>query len=127
VVLVESRLPQIQAEVEEELAEVGYLTRPDGSLVRKYCYIVAQTRLMEEWFEANGGMFTTRGGPKRSANFYLSLVRQQMELAKVLGLGAVPRAQVARDMAGAGRDVAEVRAAQERLRLRQLRVLSSPE
>ena len=103
-----------------ELAEVSYLTFPDGSLVRSYCYVTARIELLQEYLEASGGMFTTRGAPKRGASFMLLLIHRQQELAKVLGLGPAPRAQMAQAMAGAGKDVAMIRAAQDRARARLL-------
>jgi hypothetical protein len=77
---------------------------------------VAQAEKMEKYFEENGGMFTSRGALKKSADFYLRLSRQITDDAKVIGIGAAPGAAVMRDTAGARLGMAEVDVRLNRLR-----------
>jgi hypothetical protein len=118
--MVNAKLPEILDRVNAELAQVSYIAPPDGSLVRTYCYVTAQIDLLQEYFDVSGGMFTSRGVPKKGAGFMLLLIHRQQEMAKVLGLGPVPRAQMAQAMAGAGKDAMVLKQAQDRLRARQL-------
>lgn len=118
--IVNERLPAIQARVAAELAEVSYLTPPDASLVRTFCYVTAQVELLQEYFDGQGGLFTSRGSPKKGASFMLLLIHRQQEMAKVLGLGPVPRAQMLQAAAGAGINALLVKQAQERLRAKQI-------
>lgn len=121
---IQARLPEVLARVQGELEQMPFLTPPDGSLVRSYAYVTTQKELLEEHFDRSGGMFTAYGAPKKGASFYLQLVHRQQELAKVLGLGPGPRAQMAQAMAGASVSAIAVKEAQERLRAKHaLKVL----
>lgn len=113
------RLPEVLARVQDELAQLPFVTPPDGSLVRSYAYVTAQKEALEDYFNATGGMFTKYGAPRKGASFHLQLVHRQQELAKVLGLGPGPRAQMAQAMAGASVSAIAVKEAQERLRAKQ--------
>jgi hypothetical protein len=118
--LIALRLPAIRDRVRAELGEVPYLIAPDSSLVERYCSLIAQAEMREEWFQLTGGMFTVTGAPRPGFSSYMLLLGNVEKFARVLGLGAHPRAQVAQAMAGAGKDVAMIRAAQERARARLL-------
>ena len=118
--LIALRVPALREQVYAELAEVGYLTRPDGSLVERYINLMAQAKMREEHWDASGGMWQESGKAKPGFHEYMLIMSSIEKLAKVLGLGPHPRAQVAQAMAGAGKDVVMIRAAQERARARLL-------
>jgi hypothetical protein len=122
--MVEGRAAEISDRMDAELEQVPYLITQDGSLVRTYKKVTSQVELGWEYFERNGGIWTSRGTLKRGAIQLDRLMARQESLAKVLGLGAVPRSQVALAMANTRTADAEVRAAQERLRQRHLKVIN---
>ena len=116
--LVALRAPAIRKQIYADLEGQGYLTQPDNPLVERYVYLNTQAQMREEWFEAVGGMFFPSGAPRPGYMAYIQLVNSIEKFAKILAQGPHPRAQMAQLVAGAGKDVALIRAAQERARAR---------
>jgi hypothetical protein len=116
---IEARLPAIRERLEAELAQVPYITPPDESLKRAYCFVVAQRELMEQYFETHGGLLTLRGSPKKGAFFMLQLIDRQEKLARALGLGALARAQTFHDLSAGRRNQADVEGRYQRMRAKQ--------
>lgn len=109
----------IQPRADELLGEIMGMasSRPiDHMVAGRVAFKVAQAERLEKYFDRTGGMVTTRGNPKKGADFYLRLSRQITDDAKVLGIGAAPGAAVMRDTAGARLGMSEVAAIQNRLR-----------
>ena len=118
--IVQAKVPVIKARVQAELAQVPYLTPPDNSLVERYCFLIAQAELLEEYYEGKGGFLNEWGAPHEGVSLYTSVVHRLEGLAKVLGLGPNPRTQVLQGMANTGKELVLIKQAQERMRQKLL-------
>lgn len=118
--IVQPKADLIKEALVAELANLPYMEPVDGEVANTYSFLSAQLRQLEAYFAKNGGgLLTSRGQVRKSGDLYLKIAHRQQEMAKVLGIGPVPRAQMMQAAAGARKDVTEVRMAQERLRAKQ--------
>lgn len=117
---IEDRLPEIRAWLEERLAENPIPNQTvDEPLRLRYCWLGAQAQVAQEQFDAQGGLYTESGAPKKGAQFLLQIYDRLEKMERIMGIGALPRAQTAQLTANASLNQTAVRDAQERLRARQ--------
>ena len=117
---IEERLPAIQAWLEERLAENPIPSQSvDEPLRLRYCWLGAQAQIAQEQFDAQGGLYTESGAAKKGAMFLLQIYDRLEKMERIMGIGALPRAQTAQLTANASLNQTAVRDAQERLRQRQ--------
>jgi hypothetical protein len=115
--VVKERLP---AKVAELAVLIPFLQDCDLEAVKSYASFCVQEDLIQEYLKRQGGsLITSRGAPRRVWVLWTKIQHGKREWAKILGIGPVPRAQMAQAMAGAAVGSMEVRAAQERLRAKQ--------
>jgi hypothetical protein len=114
--LVQPMADELSIQIRQEIMELPYTLPVDATLVDSYSYVTSQIKRVREILDKSGGAMTTRGGIRPGAFFLNQLIHRQQELAKVIGVGAAPRASMMQAMAGARKDTSEVQAAQARLR-----------
>lgn len=115
--VITARLP---AKVAELAQVIPYLQECDEEAVKSYASFCVQEDLLQAFLDKQGGgLINSRGAPKRVWVLWTKIQHGKREWAKILGIGPVPRAQMAQAMAGAAVGSMEVRAAQERLRAKQ--------
>jgi hypothetical protein len=107
---------ELAAHIAAELALQPQTQPIDMGMVNIHAFMEAEARRRMEYSIRTGGLWTSRGSLKKGGREFLNLVYRIHESAKVLGIGAAPRAGVLRDMADARLGSLEVHAAQERLR-----------
>jgi len=96
---------------------IPYLMECDSEAVKSYAAFCIQEDLIQEYLDKSGGsLINARGTPKRVWVLWTKIQHGKREWAKILGIGPVPRAQMAQAMAGAAVGSMEVQAAQNRLR-----------
>jgi hypothetical protein len=121
--LILSRVPD---KVTELSALIPYLMECDEEAVKSYAAFCVQEDLIQEYLDKQGGsLITSRGAPRKVWVLWTKIQHGKREWAKILGIGPVPRAQMAQAMAGAAVGSMEVHAAQERLRAKYPVVLNA--
>jgi len=96
---------------------IPYLMDCDNEAVKSYASFCVQEDMVQEYLDRQGGsLITSRGAPRKVWVLWTKIQHGKREWAKILGIGPVPRAQMAQAMAGAVVGSMEVQAAQQRLR-----------
>lgn len=120
----DERLPAIRAWLEERLAENPIPAQGvDEPLKFRYCWLAAYAISGMEGFNDRGGVWTEDMNLKKGADALMRIYDRLEKMERVMGIGALPRAQTAQLQANANLNQTEVLAAEERLAARrQLRL-----
>lgn len=123
----EERLPAIRAWLEERLAENPIPAQGvDEPLKYRYCWLSAQAIVAQERFNDRGGVWTDDLNLTKGGDALLRIYDRLEKMERIMGIGALPRAQTAQLTANASLNQTAVRDAQERLRRRQaMRLIES--
>ncbi|SRR5713101_4454940 len=105
------------AELERRITETTPYLRPgDEVIVHRFAVCLVRLQHCDDFLERLGGSpIDSRGRERASFRLIIGLEREAREWARVLGLGPAVRSQMMQSLAGAGRDAAAVKAAQDRL------------
>lgn len=114
------RFPELRERLERELAENPLPHHTvDEAQRRRWVSLTAQAEALMEFYEKTGGMFTSRGGPKKGAAMLMQVYDRLDKLERSMGIGNLARAQVVQAAAAGRRDAADVEARYARMRAKQ--------
>jgi hypothetical protein len=114
------RFPELRERLERELAENPLPNHPvDEAQRRRWVSLTAQAEALMEYYEARGGMFTSRGAPKKGVSMLMQVYDRLDKLERSMGIGNLARAQVIQAAAAGRRDAADVEQRYARMRAKQ--------
>jgi hypothetical protein len=116
---IEAALPAKVEALESWLSEeVRYLEPPDRAIIVNFARVLVQADQLAAYYESKGGILDSRGRPRASWKLWQSTQHSLREFSKLLGLGPAERARMTHAMSGAAVDMAQVRASQDRMRMK---------